>query len=532
MTSISRRKFSLSLAAAGAAYALRGAMPSRASAIAAATPADLNHLTLAQASGMVRDGKITPSELTEAALGRIEIYNSKLNAFITVLRTQAMEQARILDQEQKSGKLRGPLHGIPLAVKDNMQTAGVRTTFGSAVLDSYVPKTDAVVVQRLRTAGAIILGKANMSEFAFGPSYFGPARNPWDVDRDTGGSSSGSAVAVASSLCFGALGTDTACSVRMPASWCGVVGLKPTYGLVPLEGILPDAPLFAHCGPLTRTAEDTAFLLNVIAGYESHDITSTNHPKEDYVAQLSQPVADFKIGVARAPFFDHLDPDVAAAIDEAVRVISGLTKGIQDVSLPTYKDLNVDSDGMMGAEGWVFAEHLFDRYSAEFMMGTRKALEAQQKALNAPSGGCGDQLADYIRGRNHVELIRRTVDEGFAGFDLAILPTMRRIPRTLEDAKKYVENPEETNPENEDLRDCTENNTPFDVNGLPAITVPCGFTPKGLPVGLQIVGPNFSEGKILALAHAYQQATKWTTRKPPISPDMKVPVAPDQYYPR
>lgn len=301
---------------------------------------------------------------------------------------------------------------------------------------------------------------------------------------------------------------------------------------MPLEGILPDAPLFAHCGPLTRTAEDTAFLLNVLAGYESRDITSTNHPKEDYVAQLKQPVAGFKIGVARAPFFDHLDPDVAATIDEAVGVISKLAKGIQEVSLPTYKDLNVDSDGMMEAEGWVFAEHLFDRYSAEFMMGTRKALEAQQKALNAPSGGCGDQLADYIRGRDHVELIRRTVDEGFAGFDLAILPTMRRTPRTLEDVKKYGENPEETNPENEDLRDCTENNTPFDVNGLPAITVPCGFTPKGLPVGLQIVGPNFSEGKILALAHAYQQATKWTARKPPISPDMKVPVAPDQYYPR
>ena len=200
--------------------------------------------------------------------------------------------------------------------------------------------------------------------------------------------------------------------------------------------------------------------------------------------------------------------------------------------MPTYKDLNVDADGMMGDEGWVFAEHLFDRYSAEFMLGTRKEFEAQQKALNSPPGGCGDQLADYIRGRNNVELIRRTVDEGFAGFDLALLPTMRRIPRTLEKVKKYVENPEETNPENEDLRDCTENNTPFDVNGLPAVTVPCGFTAGGLPVGLQIVGPNFSEGKVLALAHAYQQATKWTARKPPISPDMKVAVAPDQNYPR
>ena len=279
---LSRRRFSLSLAAAGASYALRAAVPVRVHAAPASS--DLASLTLAQASAMIRDGKVTPTELTQASLARIEIYNPKLNAFITVLRSDALAQAHILDQEQKSGKLRGPLHGIPVAVKDNMQTAGVRTTFGSAVLDSNVPKKDAVVVTRLRAAGAILLGKANMSEFAFGPSYFGPARNPWDVDRDTGGSSSGSAVAVASDLCFGALGTDTACSVRMPASWCGVVGLKPTYGLVPLEGILPDAPFFAHCGPLTRTAEDAALLLNVLAGYESHDITSANHPKEDYVA--------------------------------------------------------------------------------------------------------------------------------------------------------------------------------------------------------------------------------------------------------
>jgi aspartyl-tRNA(Asn)/glutamyl-tRNA(Gln) amidotransferase subunit A len=531
MKSISRRSFSFGLAAIGGSYALRGALPAGAAAV---TPskADLTGLTLAQASAMIRDGKVTPSELTEACLARIEVYNPKLDAFITVLRAKAMEEARILDQEQKSGKLRGPLHGIPLAVKDNMTTAGIRTTFGSAVMDSYVPKTDAAVVRRLRAAGAILVGKANMSEFAFGPSYFGPARNPWDVDRDTGGSSSGSAIAVASDLCFGALGTDTACSVRMPASWCGVVGLKPTYGLVPLEGILPDAPLFAHCGPLARTAEDAAFLLNVIAGYDAHDITSVNHPNEDYVAQLTQPVTNFKIGVARAPFFDHLDAEVNAAVSDAIGVISKLSNGVQDVALPTYKDLNLDADGMMEAEGWVFIEHLFDRYSEEFTLGTRKALASQQKAMNSPTEGCSEQLVDYIRGRDNLDLIRRTVDEGFTGFDLAILPTMRRIPRTLEDEKKYAENPEETNPENEDDRDCTENNTPFDVNGLPAVTVPCGFTSKGLPVGLQIVGPHFSEGKILALAHSYQQATTWTSRKPPISPDMKVPVAPDQYYPR
>jgi len=531
VTSISRRLFSLSLGAAGMSCALSEGDLAFARAPLPA-PSGLTGLTLAQASAMIRAGKVTPTELTEACLARIEIYNPKLNAFITVLRTQALAEARILDAEQKAGKLRGPLHGIPVAVKDNMQTAGIRTTFGSAVLDSNVPKIDAVVVARLRAAGAILLGKANMLEFACGPSYFGPARNPWNVDHDAGGSSSGSAVAVAADLCFGALGTDTMCSVRQPASWCGVVGLKPTYGLVPLEGILPDSLLFAHCGPLTRTAEDAALLLNIVAGYELRDITSANHPKEDYVAQLNQSVAGFRIGVARAPFFDHLDPDVAVAIETAVQTIAGLTAGVNDVYLPTYKDLKVDAVGMMAIEGFVFAEHLVDRYSEDLMLATRNTFAAQAKQYNSPTGGALDEVLDYIRGRDNVELIRRTVDESFAGFDLAILPTERRSPRTLADLQKVEETPSETNPENEDLRDCTENNTPFDVNGLPALTVPCGFTPKGLPVGLQIVGPNFSEGKILALAHAYQQATKWRERKPPISPDMKVSAAPDQVYAR
>ena len=526
MPSISRRNFSLSIAAIAAAQAFREAQPASAEARpAAAYATDLTSLTLAQASAMIRDGKVTSADLTEAMLKRIEVYNPKLNAYITVLRSQAMEQARALDAEQKAGKLRGPLHGIPVAVKDSMQTAGIRTTFGSAVLDTNVPKTDAVVVERLTTAGAVLLGKANMSEFAFGPSFFGPARNPWDVTRDTGGSSTGSAVAVASNLCFGALGTDTACSVRMPASWCGVVGLKPTYGLVPLEGILPDSPFFAHCGPLARTAEDAAMMLNAIAGYVNRDITSANHPKEDYIAQLNQPVLGFRIGIARAPYFDHLDPDVAAVIEEAIRVIGTLTRGASDVHLANYKDLNVDAMGLMEAEGWVFIDHLYDRYAGEFMLGTRKSLEAQLKGMNAPPRGSAEELIDYIRGRDQIELIRRTADEDFAAFDLAVLPTQRRTPRTLEHLRSFLENPAETNPENEDDRDCTENNTPFDVNGLPALTVPCGFTPKGLPVGLQIVGPNFSEGKILALAHAYQKATKWTERKPPISPDMVVPVA-------
>src|SRR5216683_2056203 len=281
MTRLSRREFTVTMFGAAAAAATRG--------LAAAAPADtLAGLTLSEVSARIKAGTVTSTDLVNACLARSEVYNPKVNAFITVTREMALAQAKVLDAEQRAGKLRGPLHGIPIALKDNIDTAGLRTTAASAVFDDRVPTEDAEVTRRLAAAGAVVVGKTNLHEFAMGgssaTSYYGPVRNPWALDRNPGGSSGGSAAAVATDLCFGALGTDTGGSIRTPASYCATVGLKPTYGLVSIRGIIPLTLSLDHCGPLTRTVEDAAILLNALSGYDKLDIASVEHSKEDYVA--------------------------------------------------------------------------------------------------------------------------------------------------------------------------------------------------------------------------------------------------------
>jgi aspartyl-tRNA(Asn)/glutamyl-tRNA(Gln) amidotransferase subunit A len=465
---------------------------------------DLADLTLVDASARIRSRSITPTQLTEACLARIETYNPKLNAFITVLREHALQQARDLDREQAAGKLRSPLHGIPIALKDNIDTAGIRTTAASAVYDDRIPTEDAEVARRLKAAGAILIGKTNLHEFAMGgtsaTSYYGPVRNPWALDRNSGGSSGGSAAAVAADLCFGALGTDTGGSIRTPASFCGIVGLKPTYGLVSIRGIIPLSVSLDHCGPLTRTVQDAAMLLNSLTGYDKLDIASVEHPKEDYVEAMKLPVSGLRLGIPRAPFFDLLDPDVAKAVDDAIFVLSRLTKGAKDVSLPSTRDI------VLAGESYAYHEELFARGSGRYQIPTRHALQ----------GGANLKAADYIRSRWKLELLRRTIDDAFTDFDLVVLPTRRRTPRTIEAAIKREESDKIRNPE-------LENTGQFNLYGIPAISVPCGFTSAGLPVGLMIAGPRFSEARVLALANAFELATDWHKQKPPLKPDTPVP---------
>jgi aspartyl-tRNA(Asn)/glutamyl-tRNA(Gln) amidotransferase subunit A len=520
---VTRRGFLQTAAAVSASLAA-----TRHSLFASPTGDDLAAFTLAQASARIRSGAVTPSQLTAACIDRIRIYNPKLEAFITVLAEQAMSHARLLDQEQKAGKLRSPLHGIPIAIKDNMDTAGIRTTGGSAVLDDHVPLENATVVERLLKAGAVMIGKTNMSEFAFGVSYFGSVRNPWALDRDTGGSSSGSAVAVASTLCYGALGTDTGCSIRMPAAWCGVLGFKPTYGLVPLRGILPDVPSYAHCGPLARGTEDIALLLNQVAGYDRLDVTSANHPREDYAAGMKQPVDSLRVGIARAPYFDHLDADMQIVVEEAIREISKHVHSLQDVMLPSTKEQNVDTN----AELYVYHQELYQHYADQYMLSTRQGIEAVRSGLNQPPGGCGAVVTNYIRARANLDLLRRTIDDAFTDVDLVLLPSMRHIPRTINESNRLAESLTPHNPEGDLLRDCTENNLAFDAYGIPALTVPCGFSRQGLPVGLMITGPNFSESRVLALSRVYEQATSWASRRPPLQPNTIAPPVTIEQDPR
>jgi len=490
MIDITRRTFTASVI---------GALVSQAQ-----VPGDLAALTLAEASGQMRAGTVTATQLTEACLARIDVYNPKLNCFITVLREQALAQARALDAEQRRGRLRGPLHGIPIALKDNIDTAGVRTTAASAVFDDRVPDADAEVTRRLRAAGAVLIGKTNLHEFAMGgtsaTSYYGPVRNPWALDRNPGGSSGGSAAAVAANLCFGALGTDTGGSIRTPASFCSVVGLKPTYGLVSIRGIIPLTLSLDHCGPIVRTVEDAGLLLNALAGYDKLDIASVEHRAEDYPAEMKQPVTELRLGIPRAPFFDLVDGDVAKSVEEALRVLGKLTKSTKDVTLPSTRDIS------LAGESYAYHEEYYTRGAARYQIPTRRALQ----------NGNNLKAADYIRSRWKLELLRRTIDDAFADFDVVALPTRRRTPRKVDVAIKREESDKIRNPE-------LENTGQFNVYGIPAVSVPCGFTSAGLPVGLMIAGPRFSEARVLALAAAYERATEWHKRRPPLEPGTPVP---------
>lgn len=494
-TAFSRRQFTRSLAVTAFSYG-RSAR--------AQEPGDPSELSLTEAVKRIQAGRLRSEALAEAYLSRISTYDRKLNTFITVAREQALAEARQLDAEAKSGKFRGPLHGIPLGIKDNIDTARLRTTAASALFDDRVPEQDAEVVTRLRKSGAVLVGKTNLHEFAFGgtsaTSYYGPVRNPWKLEYAAGGSSGGSAAAVAVNLCAGALGTDTGGSIRTPASFCGVVGLKPTYGLVPTRGIIPLALSLDHCGPICRTVEDAALMMNVLAGYDRHDITSVEHRREDYVAALEQPVKPLRLGVPRAPFFDMLDDDIAKAVEDAIAVLARMTTSVKDVSLPAAGGFS------MGGETFAYHEEYFTRSAGQYMLPERRALQSEQNA----------KAAEYVRSRWRLETLRRTIDESFSDFDLVVLPTRRHTPRTVEAAIKREEDEKPKNPEK-------ENTQAFDAYGIPAVSVPCGFSTNGVPVGLMIAGPRFSEGKVLALARVYQNATEWHKRRPPLTPSTPVP---------
>jgi aspartyl-tRNA(Asn)/glutamyl-tRNA(Gln) amidotransferase subunit A len=498
---ITRRQFSALAAGAVAAQAFpRAGM--------ADVDTDLLGLTLTEAAAKVRSGAVTATQLTEATLARIEIYDAKLDAFITVMKNSALAQAKQLDAEQKAGQLRGPLHGVPIAIKDIIDTAGTRTTGGSALFEDRVPTQDATVVARLMAAGAVIVGKTNTQEFAMGggeTSFWGPSRNPWNLAHSTGGSSSGSGAALAACLSYGALGTDTGGSVRMPASYCGIVGLKATYGLVPIRGIMPLTLSLDHCGPMTRTVADNALLLNVLAGYDKLDITSVPHAREDYVAQLSQPVSGLRLGMP-ASYFDGLNPEVAKVVEAAVALLAKVTRGVKEVALPAVTHL-----GSLGTLGETFAYHeeYYKRAAGKYMLPERRRLQAAAEA--------DVKAVDYIRAKWEVELLRREVDDAFGDFDLVVLPTQRILPPPLDELIKRAHDPAPANPR------VVSNCQPFNVMGIPAVSIPCGFSKSGLPIGLMIAGPNFAEGKVLALAQAYERATEWHKRKPALQPNTPVP---------
>jgi aspartyl-tRNA(Asn)/glutamyl-tRNA(Gln) amidotransferase subunit A len=498
---ITRRQF----AGLAAQAALVSLAPRRLRASSAGTD-DPATLSLSEASARIKSGALTARALTDACLARIATYNPQLNAFITVMGEDARAQADGLDAELRAGRWRGPLHGIPVGLKDLIDTAGTRTTGGSLVFAGRVPAEDATVTRRLKDGGAVIIGKTNLHEFGMSGAYYGLVRNPWNLAHYSGGSSSGSGAAVCASLCAGALGTDTGGSVRGPASYCGIVGLKATYGLIPTRGIMPSARSLDHCGPLTRTVEDAALMLGQLAGYDELDISSVEHPREDYVAAMRQPVSGFRLGMP-PECFDRLDPEVARVAGIAIEALARLTRGTRKTALPPTGATGMDSGGPgQETEYYAYHEEFFRTDASAYMLEERGRFEADARKAS-------ETAAQYARGLWELQRVRRTIDRSFADIDLMVMPTRQILAPKLADFARDLTDTTPREPRS------TSNCDPFNVYGIPAISIPCGFSRDGLPVGLQIVGPHFAEGKVLALARAYEQACGWETKRPDLRPN-------------
>jgi aspartyl-tRNA(Asn)/glutamyl-tRNA(Gln) amidotransferase subunit A len=475
---------------------------SNAATVAAAD--DLADLDLHEAATLVRQRKVSPVQLVQACLARIEALNPLINAFITVTAESALAQARQAEAEVHRGMWKGPLHGIPIALKDMIDTAGVRTTGASALFKDRIPREDAFVVQRLREGGAVLLGKLNMHELAFGPttratSFFGPVHNPWAPERVSGGSSGGSGAAVAAGLCFAALGSDTGGSIRQPAAFCGVVGLMPSYGRVSTRGTVPLSWSADHIGPMTRSVVDAALMLQAIAGYDPDEVTSYDMPVQDYSAGLRQSrTSRMRIGVARNPFFESLDAEINQAVDRAVSTFVKLGAEIHEVAVPM-------SSGRTVIQAEAFAYH-----SAHIATSPELYLPETLSKLRL---GATIDIETYSKARLTLDQLRRTAPNIFRQIDVLLTPTTpvpppktSELPTTFDEimANDAV---------------MWRNTRPFNLLAFPTISIPCGFTKLGMPIGLQLSGAPWQELQLLKAAHAYQRATNWHTRRPTITPD-------------
>jgi aspartyl-tRNA(Asn)/glutamyl-tRNA(Gln) amidotransferase subunit A len=458
-------------------------------------------LTIAEAARAFRSRQLSPLELTRACLERIEALDGRLNAFITVLPERALAEAQEAETRLAAGQARGPLDGIPFAIKDLYETAGVRTTAGSKILADYVPQRDCTCVRRLTEAGMVLLGKLNMHEWAYGAttavSHFGPCHNPWDLERIPGGSSGGSAAALAASLCLGSLGSDTGGSIRMPASLCGIVGLKPTYGRVSKQGVIPLSDSLDHAGPMARTVEDAALILQAIAGPDPDDPTTSDRPVPDYAASLKGDIRGLRIGVPQNDALSGTSEDVLQAVEEALRTLAGLGAKVVEVAVPWLIEATVIWPSIVGPEAAHYHRQHLEQRPDDISEQVRNRLLAGRNLL----------AIEYLRGLDVQRRIKADAAALFADIDLLVTPTthVTAFPIDVELAG--------ASPEGR-LHRFT---APFDITGQPAISIPCGFDPRSLPIGLQIIGRPWEEQTVLRAAHAYEQATDWHRRRPNVA---------------
>jgi aspartyl-tRNA(Asn)/glutamyl-tRNA(Gln) amidotransferase subunit A len=468
-------------------------------------PTALANLTLRTLSDLLHRRALSPVELTDVYLARIEQLNPALNAYLTLTADAARAEARAAEAELTAGTDRGPLHGIPLGIKDLIPMAGVRTTAGSKILGDWVPTEDATVVRRLHAAGAVLLGKCAMTEFATGHAHnphYGPTRNPWDQDRTPGGSSSGSGAAVAAGLAAAALGSDTACSIRQPAAYCGLAGLRPTHGRVSLAGVVPLAWSFDTVGPLARTVEDAALVLAAIAGADAADPTTEPVPVASYRAALRPGLQGVSVGVPCSYFWDRLDAEVAAAVEAALDVLRHLGAHVADVVVPGL-------DEALAARGLIHDAEAYAYHATWLRERPQDYGEDVGARLRRGAAYSGQDVVEAQRRlARYVAEVNALLDE----VDVLVAPTTPTPAWRFDTPRVTLGGVEE---ENRPLG--LRLTTPFTAVGGPTLSVPCGFSAAGLPIGLQIAGRRWDEAAVLHVGHAYEQATDWHTRRPPLA---------------
>jgi aspartyl-tRNA(Asn)/glutamyl-tRNA(Gln) amidotransferase subunit A len=460
---------------------------------------EICYLTIAEAAAGLRRKEFSPVELTEACLRRIHSLDRKLHSFITLTADLALQQAKQTEQELNSGKDRGPLHGIPIALKDLYATKGIRTTCHSAVLENWIPDHDATTVTKLQDAGTILLGKLGMHEFAFGgPSIDAPfpaVKNPWNTAHIPGGSSSGSGAALAAGFCYGALGSDTGGSIRTPSSHCGIVGIKPTYGRVSRAGVIPLSWSLDHAGPMARSVEDCAIMLRALVGYDAKDNASANVAVPNFQTGMKAGIKGLRVGVPRKNWFDEnlgIDPTTEAVFNQALMALEKLGAQIVNIDGKPFSLARKANQTILVCEAYTYHEKTLHETPLKFGSSVRRRI-LEGAFLSA---------ADYLAAQRARAVLNEHIRANFAQVDVFAVPGAARPPEAFEGM----------DPNEQNMRPSFTN--PFNLTGLPAISVPCGFTEGNLPAGLQIVAPAFEEATCFRVAFAYEQATEWHKRRP------------------
>jgi aspartyl-tRNA(Asn)/glutamyl-tRNA(Gln) amidotransferase subunit A len=436
---------------------------------------------------------LSPVEVVRALLGRIEA--DETNSFITVTAEWALEKATLAEREILAGGHRGPLHGVPVALKDIIYTRGVRTTMGSALYAGHVPDHSATVARKLEEAGSVVMGKTNTHEVAYGPtgdrSYFGPTLNPHDARRITGGSSGGSGAAVAANFCYGALGSDTGGSIRIPAALCGTVGMKPTFGRVSKSGVFPLSWSLDHVGPITRTVEDNALMLNVLTGHDPEDPYSVDHPAEDFARDLQRGLRGAGIGLPTSFYFDHVDEEVGALVREAMEVFRSLGAQVREVEIPNLVDTLHAQRLILGAEAYAVHEERLENEPEAF----------DEEVCERLMDGARPRAYRYANARRRGVLATDEFDHALQGVDVLLTPTLPIVATEIGQREVRIGDNKES------VRSALTRYTgPTDLTGHPSLSIPCGITTSGLPVGLQLIGRHFDEATLYRFGHAYEEA--------------------------